>query len=351
MKNLLLALCLFPLLAFGQAGTKISALPAAGPITGPELVPLVQGGTNVAAAMTSLIAFLDVNFFTGAITTGHCAQFASPTTLSDAGAACGGGGGGGSGTVNSGTAGQVAYYAANGNTVSGAALGNNLAFTSGVLQTTQAINAQTGTTYAIASSDAGKLITFSNGAATAVSLPQATTAGFTAGFSVDVQNLANGLVTITPATSTIYGSPTLTVAQNTGCTITSDGTNYQVSACSSLPSPRGITTGAVSLYNVAGVSVGGLAAGLYYPTANTLGFAANGGNVGSWSSTLFTSGTPMVLSPGYLIAALPACNGVLTGANAFVTNAQTTPTYLGAVSTTGAVTAPVFCNGTSWVYH
>ena len=51
------------------------------------------------------------------------------------------------------------------------------------------------------------------------------------------------------------------------------------------------------------------------------------------------------------IATLPTCNSGLKGYTTFVTNAQTTPPYLGAVSTTGAVTAPVFCNGSGWVYH
>lgn len=50
---------------------------------------------------------------------------------------------------------------------------------------------------------------------------------------------------------------------------------------------------------------------------------------------------------GYTIATLPS--GVL-GMRAYVTNGQTTPTFLGTVSTTGAVTAPVFYNGTAWVY-
>jgi hypothetical protein len=50
---------------------------------------------------------------------------------------------------------------------------------------------------------------------------------------------------------------------------------------------------------------------------------------------------------GYTIATLPT--GVV-GMRAYVTNGQTSPTYLGAVSTTGAVTAPVFYNGTAWVY-
>jgi hypothetical protein len=46
---------------------------------------------------------------------------------------------------------------------------------SGTVQLSQAVNAQTGTTYTVVSGDCGKLITTSNASAIAVTLPQATT--------------------------------------------------------------------------------------------------------------------------------------------------------------------------------
>ena len=46
--------------------------------------------------------------------------------------------------------------------------------------------------------------------------------------------------------------------------------------------------------------------------------------------------------------ALPTCNTAAKGVRAVVIDA-TTPTYLGAYASGGAVIAPVFCNGTSWV--
>ncbi len=126
-------------------------------------------------------------------------------------------------------------------------LGGNLVATSTGLSTSQAINTQTGTTYTICAvapcsagrytgggpnpTDAGSLVTFNNASAVAVTLPQATTTGLTAGFSCEVYNYGAGTVTITPTTSTIGGAATLTIAQNTGCTVSSDGTNYQLSAC------------------------------------------------------------------------------------------------------------------------
>jgi Protein of unknown function (DUF1565) len=55
-------------------------------------------------------------------------------------------------------------------------------------------------------------------------------------------------------------------------------------------------------------------------------------------------------SGGHTISGLPSCSGSTEGMRSFVTNGQTRPTFLGTVSTTGSVVAPVFCNGTAWVY-
>lgn len=112
--------------------------------------------------------------------------------------------------------------------------GCGLTLASGILSGTQTINPQTGTTYTVASTDSCALVTFSNAAAIAVTLPQATGAGFTAGFSFFAQNLGAAIVTITPTTSTINGAASFTLFNNQGCQITSDGANYQVSACTAL---------------------------------------------------------------------------------------------------------------------
>lgn len=92
-----------------------------------------------------------------------------------------------------------------------------------------AINAQTGTTYAVQASDLGKLLTFTNGSAVAVSLPQAVGA-FTTPFYFDIACLASsaGTVTLTPAVSTVDGVSTLVLPPGTSCRIVSDGVNYQI---------------------------------------------------------------------------------------------------------------------------
>lgn len=50
------------------------------------------------------------------------------------------------------------------------------------------------------------------------------------------------------------------------------------------------------------------------------------------------------------IASLPACNSGTQGQRQFVTNGATSPAFMGTVSATGSTFAPVFCNGTAWLY-
>jgi hypothetical protein len=84
----------------------------------------------------------------------------------------------------------------------------------------------TGTSDALAATDLGYVVTYSNASAVAVSLAQAGTASLYDGWATWVQNTGAGTVTITPATSTINTAPTLPLATNMGAFIWSDGTNY-----------------------------------------------------------------------------------------------------------------------------
>ena len=98
----------------------------------------------------------------------------------------------------------------------------------------QFVNAQTGTTYTFVDQDGSKLVTFTNAAAVAVTLPQAGGSGlFMNGWYVDVQNKGTTIVTITPTTSTINGASSLALGPGQGCRITSDAVaaatgNYQI---------------------------------------------------------------------------------------------------------------------------
>lgn len=99
------------------------------------------------------------------------------------------------------------------------------------VSTGQAINAQIGTAYTVQSTDLGKLLTFTNGSAIGVTLPQAVGA-FGASFFFDVACLSSstGSVTITPqGASTINGISTLVLEPGDSRRIVSDGANYQVS--------------------------------------------------------------------------------------------------------------------------
>jgi hypothetical protein len=88
------------------------------------------------------------------------------------------------------------------------------------------VNAQTGTTYTVLTTDDRKLVTFTNGSSIAVTLPQANSTTFKAGFFFAAQNRGAGTVTITPTTSTIDGAASLALATDQGAFIFSDGTNY-----------------------------------------------------------------------------------------------------------------------------
>lgn len=92
-------------------------------------------------------------------------------------------------------------------------------------QYNETINAQVGTTYAIAAGDRGKVVTFSNAASIAASIAQAT-GSFAAGWFTTLENIGAGLVTITATTSTIEGSATVTLKQWESVTLVSAGGNY-----------------------------------------------------------------------------------------------------------------------------
>jgi hypothetical protein len=107
-----------------------------------------------------------------------------------------------------------------------------------------AVNAQTGTSYTLLSSDIGKLVTFSNASSIAVTLPQAT-GRFKARFYCWIKNVNAGVVTLTPTTSTINGLTTITLGQHQGVMLISDGTNWFTAA---LPANRETLNAARTYY-------------------------------------------------------------------------------------------------------
>ena len=125
-------------LSSGTSGG-IPAYTASGTITSSAALtagaPVIGGGAG--AAPSSGTKSGNTNIFataTGTLTNGHCVSIDSNGNFVDAGGACTTGGGGG--TVNSATAGQLAYYAGTGTAVSGLTLGTNLSITGSTLNAT-----------------------------------------------------------------------------------------------------------------------------------------------------------------------------------------------------------------------
>jgi hypothetical protein len=73
--------------------------------------------------------------------------------------------------------------------------------------TAQTLNTQTGTTYTLAATDIGKLVTLNN--SSAITLTVSTTVAMSAGQRVDIAQLGTGQVTIAASSTTLYSSPTL----------------------------------------------------------------------------------------------------------------------------------------------
>ena len=159
--------------------------------------------------------------------------------------------------------------------------------TTGTIFATEPTNAQTGTTYTVVDGDCGKLTTFSNGSAVAVTLGQAGTGGFfAAGWFADYHNKGAGIVTITPTTSTIDGAATLVLLTGQGATIVSDGTNYQIIETPPVIGPASATSGHIATFS--GTSGKLIQDGGAVPTGTVTSVTCNGGLTGG---TITTTGT------------------------------------------------------------
>jgi hypothetical protein len=90
-------------------------------------------------------------------------------------------------------------------------------------------NPQLANSYTVLTGDCGKLVSFSNLSSVAVTLPQAGSTGFEAGWNAVLTNYGPGTVTVTPTVSTIGGATTLSLPSGFGAQVVSDGSNWQVS--------------------------------------------------------------------------------------------------------------------------
>lgn len=155
----------------------------------------------------------------------------------------------GSGINNPGAAGAIPSLpvpVADGGT-GATSLGPTITNAGSALNTTNNLITLSGTTDAISCATVmGGTVDFTNSSGDAATIAAATSTGCTSGFGVVVNNLSTSYSTITPTTSTIGGTASLSLPPSTSCYVFSDGTNYQVGLCQAL----------TRIQNVGGSAVG-----------------------------------------------------------------------------------------------
>lgn len=282
------------------------------------------------------------SFITGST---QCLHVDTSGVLSGTGSDCGSGG---SGSVTSITPGA--------GLVSGvtASCTQTAITTTGTLSAARCINAQTGSTYTVLDGDRGKLVTLTNAAAIAVTLPQAGAASaFANGWNSTFMNIGATVVTITPTTSTINGAAAYRLFPGQSVTISSDGTNYQIDPG---------TTGGVTLSTQTGANYA-IVAGDFgklinlnnaanqvptLPNANTLGanWFVQVCNIGAGSQTITPSTSTIGGASTFVLpaasAARPACVGIVSDG----TNYSAAPEFAMDMSTPTAGTLAVARGGT-----
>lgn len=232
-----------------------------------------------------------------------------------------------------------------------------------IAQDLVAVNAQTSTAYTIAASDRSKLVTLSNAASIAVTLPVAG-ASFPAGWVAQITNQGVGVVTITPTTSTIDGASSLVLGTKQGITLVSDGTNYfTIRGVGAITPTTAVThqfvtaiasTGAGTLAQPAFTDISGVAsaAQLPNPSASTLGGVESYSAVThQFLTSISTSGVPVSAQPAFAdisgvatAAQLPnPTASTLGGVESF---AAVSNQFLTSISTSGVPVAaqPAFSN-------
>lgn len=215
------------------------------------------------------------------------------------------------------------------------------------LAITSAVRAVTGTSDTTLNTDQGKLVTFSNGSAITVTLPDPSGGNFAAGWTVSFRNLGAGTVTVNRQTSsTIDGANSFTLITGQGLDIYSDGTNYFTQQGSArIAAVSGLGTGVATAAAAAVNTNGGLL------TAATAAIAANAIVTGSGSGTALTGTTPGTGVLTALAANISAVGGlpkvVAAGTSALGTSAISSGACATVVTTsaTGTATTDVILVG------
>lgn len=103
------------------------------------------------------------------------------------------------------------------------------------------VNNQTGTSYTLVLADGGKLVTFSNAAAIALTVPTNASVAFPTGVRIKLTNKGAGLVTVAGAGGVTLNGNQLTIAQNRSAMLYKLDTNtWVMTADPSIPSDPGL---------------------------------------------------------------------------------------------------------------
>ena len=155
------------------------------------------------------------------------------------------------------------------------------------------VNAQTGTTYTVLTTDYGKLVTFNNAAPVAVTLPAAS--GSFAIFNVYMSNLGAGPVTITPTSGTINGAASASLVTSQSFWLISDGTNWQLFRGFGSGVVNSGTAGRLAYYPSTGAAVSDIGAN---GSANQILQSTGGSTAPAWSTATYpgtATGTGTIL--------------------------------------------------------
>jgi hypothetical protein len=311
-----------------------------GPITGSGTLSMISNSFVVGTQTISLAGIAGVRgssaliqLGSGTPTSGHCAQFDSNLNIVDAGGACTTGGGGG--TVSSGTANDLAYYASTGTAVTGLASAN-----SGVLVTNASGVPSIGTTLPNINLGTPSAVVLSNG----TSLPISTgISGLGTGVATalaDTPNATGGVVLFNGA----LGTPTQGILTHaTGLPI---GTGVS-----------GLGTGIATALGNATVGTGDIVlAASPSITINTVACTVGGSCTITATAAGITVGTTTVSSgtTGYLLynnagtlgnesiasllASPPAIGGTTPAAGSFTTLSSSGAATLSSLGVTNAIT-------------
>ena len=293
-------------------------------------LPVIGGGAGAAPSVGARSGNT-TNFVTatGSLTSGHCAQWDASGNAVDSGSGC----------IGAGTSGGIPYYSSSTTIASSAVLGANCIVWGG------------GAGVAPKTSTSSCPTVFNSGVVTIPANGVSLLVGGTNTGSVNALSVVNAGTVATAGTSAVMQLSLTAGVQTTYNTTLVGGTTPLVI----LESGSGIT-GGMQFQTDAGPII--------FNSTNNLSFVSNSNT----AITVFTSGGVYIgataVDPGInnlsvqglvktgvtTIGALPSCVAGLAGARYVVNNGQTTPTFLGTVSATGAVVAPVFCNGSAWVY-